>query len=89
MHAAKALLAPARLSALAVSAAGAALFHALDLPLPFMLGPMFGCLAAALAGAELRGFPPVALSMRIVLGVAVGSAMTPALPARWPSRWRW
>lgn len=84
MHPARTLFTPARLSALAVSAVGAALFHALDLPLPFLLGPMFGCLAAALAGAELRGFPPVALAMRIVLGVAVGSAITPALVDRLP-----
>ncbi len=84
MHLVKAILAPARLNALAASAAGAAVFYALALPLPFMLGPMFGCLIAALAGVNLRGFPPVALSMRIVLGVAVGSAITPKLVDRLP-----
>ncbi len=80
----KALLAPARLNALAASVAGAAVFYALDLPLPFMLGPMFGCLALALTGVTLRGFPPAALAMRIVLGVAVGSAITPKLVDRLP-----
>ncbi|HUF88086.1 MAG TPA: AbrB family transcriptional regulator [Thermohalobaculum sp.] len=84
MHPVKAIFAPARLNALAASAAGAAGFYALDLPLPFMLGPMFGCLAAALAGVGLQGFRPVALSMRIVLGVAVGTAITPALVDRLP-----
>lgn len=78
------MLPAARLNALAASAAGAAVFYAAELPLPFMLGPMFGCLAAALAGVNLRGFPPVALSMRIVLGVAVGSAITPRLIERLP-----
>lgn len=78
------MLPPARLNALAASAAGAAVFYVTDLPLPFMLGPMFGCLVAALAGVNLRGFPPVALSMRIVLGVAVGSAITPRLVERLP-----
>ena len=49
-----------------------------------MLGPMFGCLAAALAGARLQGLGPLALAMRMVLGVAVGSAITPELLGRLP-----
>lgn len=84
MHPLRALLAPARLNALAASVAGTAVFYALALPLPFLLGPMFGCLLAALAGVNLRGFAPVALSMRIVLGVAVGTAITPKLIDRLP-----
>jgi membrane AbrB-like protein len=78
------MLSPARLNALAASASGAGVFYAADLPLPFMLGPMFGCLFAALGGVNLRGFPPVALGMRIVLGIAVGSAITPRLVERLP-----
>ncbi len=84
MQTVKAILTPARLSALAASAAGAALFHAFDLPLPFMLGPMFGCLFAALAGANLEGLGWLATAMRIVLGVAVGTAITPDLMQRMP-----
>lgn len=68
-----------RLATLALSGAGAALFWALALPLPLLLGPMFACLLAALAGAPLRGVPPISDAMRPVLGVAVGASLTPAL----------
>jgi len=84
MRPVKAILSPARLTAVAVSVVGVAVFHAFDLPLPFLLGPMFGCLVAALAGAPLRGLGPLATAMRIVLGVAVGSAITPELMHRMP-----
>jgi len=84
MRPVKAILSPARLTAVAVSVVGVAVFHAFGLPLPFLLGPMFGCLVAALAGAPLRGLGPLATAMRIVLGVAVGSAITPELMHRMP-----
>ncbi|MHA1528567.1 MAG: AbrB family transcriptional regulator [Alphaproteobacteria bacterium] len=84
MQLVKTLLNRARLTALAASVAGAGLFHLLDLPLPLMLGPMFGCLAVALAGADLKGLGPLATMMRIVLGVAVGAAITPELLDRMP-----
>jgi membrane AbrB-like protein len=80
----KTILTRARLAALAASSAGAAVFYVLDLPLPFMLGPMFGCLIAALAGAKLQGLGWLATAMRIVLGIAVGTAITPALLDRLP-----
>ena len=80
----KTLLNRARLAALAASVAGTVVFHLLDLPLPFLLGPMFGCLVAALAGAPLKGLGPLATAMRIVLGVAVGTAITPELLERMP-----
>lgn len=71
-----------RIATLALAGAGAAVFHALALPLPLLLGPMFACLAAALAALPLRGVPPVSNAMRPVLGVAVGASLTPALFAR-------
>ena len=80
----KTIATPARLSALAASAVGVAVFYFLDLPLPFMLGPMFGCLIAAMAGAPLQGLGWLATAMRIVLGVAVGTAITPELLGRMP-----
>jgi uncharacterized protein len=73
---------PWRLATLALSAAGAAAFWALDLPLPLLLGPMFACLVAALAGMPLKGVNPISEAMRPVLGVAVGASLTPALIAR-------
>ena len=73
---------PWRLATLALSAAGAALFWVLGLPLPLLLGPMFACLFGALAGMPLRGVPPISEAMRPVLGVAVGASLTPALVSR-------
>ncbi len=77
-----AVLSPWRLATLALAAAGAAVFWLLGLPLPLLLGPMFACLGAALAGMPLKGVPPISEAMRPVLGVAVGASLTPALFAR-------
>ena len=77
-----ALLSPWRLATLALAAAGAGVSWRLGLPLPLLLGPMFACLAAALAGMPLKGVNPVSEAMRPVLGVAVGASLTPALVAR-------
>ena len=84
MQTVKTIISPARLTALATSAIGAGVFYLLDLPLPFMLGPMFGCLIAALAGAKLQALGHLSTAMRIVLGIAVGTAITPALLDRLP-----
>lgn len=68
----------------AVALAGAGLFHLARLPLPFLLGPLAACLCAALAGVPMQGAPVVGNVMRTVLGVAVGTAITPALFERLP-----
>ncbi len=60
-----------------VAALGTWVFWLLDLPLPFLFGPMFACLAAALLGAPLRGFGQVSKGARTILGVAVGASITP------------
>ncbi len=73
------ILNPQRLATLALAAAGALVFQFLSLPLPLLLGPMFACLLAALAGMPMKGAPPVSSAMRLVLGVAVGASLTPAL----------
>lgn len=73
------ILHPRRLATLALAAAGALVFQFLSLPLPLLLGPMFACLLAALAGMPMKGAPPVSSAMRLVLGVAVGASLTPAL----------
>lgn len=65
-----------------VAALGAAGFSALGLPLPFLLGPMFACLVAALCGASMCASNFVTSSVRTVLGVAVGASITPELLAR-------
>ena len=60
--------------------------YRLSLPLPWMIGPLIGVTAAALAGAPLRA--PSALRPVVipVLGVMLGSALTPEIFAalgRW------
>ena len=63
---------------LAISGAGVLAFILLGLPLPWLLGPMFACLVAALVRAPLKGMPRISDAMRTVLGVAVGASITPA-----------
>ena len=63
---------------------GTAIFWALDLPLPFLFGPMTACLIAALAHAPMEGFGQVSVAARTILGVAVGASITPALFAELP-----
>jgi membrane AbrB-like protein len=66
-----------RLATAALAAAGVALFWLLDLPLPFLFGPMVACLVAALLGAPLLGTGVLAIAARTVVGVAIGSSLTP------------
>jgi len=68
----------------AIAAAGTALFLLLNLPLPFLFGPMLACLVAALAGVRLRGLGQVSIAARTILGVAVGASITPEVVARIP-----
>lgn len=73
---------PPRLVAFGAAIVGVAAFWAAGLPLPFLLGPMFACLIAALAGAQMRGVPAISDLTRTVLGVAVGASVTPELVGR-------
>lgn len=73
-----------RLLTLALAGIGTGVFWWLDLPLPFLFGPMSACLIAALAHAPIAGFGQVALGARTILGVAVGASITPALFAELP-----
>jgi uncharacterized protein len=74
-----------RMATFALAAAGMALFLALDLPLPFLFGPMSACLAAALLGARLLGPGVLAVAARTILGVAIGATVTPELLHRLPA----
>lgn len=73
-----------RILTIALAAAGAAVFFAAHLPLPFLFGPMVACLVAALMGVPLQGLGVVSVAMRTVLGVAVGASITPEVIARLP-----
>lgn len=63
---------------------GTGVFWALNLPLPFLFGPMSACLIAALARAPMAGFGQISVAARTILGVAVGASITPALFAELP-----
>ncbi len=63
----------------AIGVGGTVAWAAAGLPLPFLLGPMLACLAAALCGVRLASWPPLTNTMRTILGVAVGASFTPAI----------
>ena len=65
--------------ALLVGAAGSVTFVYFNLPLPWFLGALTACLVASVVGAPIERPRPLAIPMRAVLGVAIGSAFTPAL----------
>ncbi|MBY5931756.1 AbrB family transcriptional regulator [Tateyamaria omphalii] len=71
----------------AIAAAGVALFHLLDLPLPWLLGPIFACLISALLGVRMQSIRLLNEGMRTVLGVAVGATFTPVLLASMLGMW--
>ena len=75
---------PKQALTLAISMIGTAIFHQLGLPLPFLFGPLFACLAAALLGAPLIGTGQVAVGARTILGLAVGASITPAVMHQLP-----
>ncbi|UOA19286.1 hypothetical protein DSM14862_02077 [Sulfitobacter indolifex] len=64
---------------LILTGAGTLLFWWLDLPLPFLFGPMAACLIAALSNVPIKGFGQVSIAARTILGVAVGASITPDL----------
>lgn len=74
----------ARTRALGVATIGVAVFWVLDLPLPFLLGPLAACLLAALAGMKMQDTGALGVGMRSILGVAVGASITPDLLGRLP-----
>lgn len=73
-----------RFATLAYAALGTGVFYLLDLPLPFLFGPMAACLLAALLGRQLKGMGPVSKAARTILGVAIGCTVTPELAGQIP-----
>lgn len=70
-----------------IAAVGAAVFLFFGLPLPWLLGPIFACLIAAMIGVPMRGIPVVNNLMRTILGVAVGATFTWALLVTMAGMW--
>ncbi len=72
-----------------VACLGMGLFYFINLPLPFLLGPIFLCLVVTLCGVQLKTIEPISDGMRTILGVAIGATITVALLLNiisiWPS----
>ncbi len=62
-----------------VGGAGALAFLALSLPLPWFLGALSFCLIAAVLKAPIDRPRIMSVPVRVVLGVTIGTAFTPAL----------
>lgn len=73
------------LAALVLGAIGSTIFFFLQLPLPWFLGALTACLFGSVARWPITRPEPLSIPMRAVLGVAVGSAYTPALIDRFGS----
>ncbi len=74
-----------RMTTLGLAFLGVLVFHVAGLPLPFLLGPMFLCLAGALMGARMQNLGGIATVFRTFLGVAAGASITPDVTAQIPS----
>jgi len=66
---------------------GAAIFLWLELPLPWLFGPLFSCLLAALIGINLYSIKILSDAMRTMLGVAVGATVTLSFLLALPGFW--
>ena len=67
---------------LLIGMAGALLYAQTPLPLPWFLGAMLACLAALAVRIPIRSGEFNTLIMRIVLGLAIGSAFSPEMADR-------
>jgi len=67
---------------LLIGAGGAMAYAQTPLPLPWFLGSMLACLAAIAVRVPVKGSPFLTLIMRIVLGLAIGSAFSPEMVDR-------
>lgn len=67
---------------LAIGLAGVFLYSLTTLPLPWFLGAMIACLLVLAFRAPIAASPPLVLLMRVILGLAIGSAFTPEMLSR-------
>jgi membrane AbrB-like protein len=75
------------IATLAAAAAGGGLFAALGLPAAWLSGALMGVAALAIAGVPVKVAEPVRRATFLVLGMSMGSAVTPATIAGmeiWP-----
>ena len=67
---------------LVIGSVGAALYARTPLPLPWFLGAMLACLAALAVRVPIDASESLTVLMRIVLGLAIGSAFSPDMVDR-------
>lgn len=72
-------LARAKATCLALGVAGGALFYAVHLPLPWMLGAMAATTIAAMCGVRVALMPTLRMVFISILGIMLGSAFTPQI----------
>ncbi len=70
---------PALLKALVLGTMGGAVFDALNMPLPWMLGAMLFTSIAAVAGVRIAVPMPLRSTMVVILGIMLGSAFDPGI----------
>ena len=75
------------IAAFAVAGIGVAAFKVVNLPLPWLLGPIIACLIAALLGVQMKAIKPISEAMRTILGVAVGATFTASLLVSMAGMW--
>lgn len=80
-------LLPRMALALAIGLAGGTLFFLLHLPLPWLLGAMAGCVAAALLSLPIVMPEKVRPPMSVIIGVMLGSTFTPQMLSHAASWW--
>ena len=66
---------------------GAVFFLWLELPLPWLFGPLFSCLIAAVFGVKLITAKIINDGMRTILGVAAGATVTVSFIIGLPDLW--
>ncbi len=74
----------AHIETLLIGVVGTLVFYLLQLPLPFLFGPMLFCLLAAMLKRPLADFGQISVGARTILGVAVGASVTPEVISRLP-----
>lgn len=67
---------------LCIGLAGAAVYAQTPLPLPWFLGAMIACLLALAIRVPIAASSRLVLVMRVVLGLAIGSAFSPEMLSR-------
>ena len=73
-----------KLTTIILSFLGAIILYSINVPLPFLFGPMFVCLLLSLMGYVPIGMPKISEAARTILGLAIGTSITVAFIVQIP-----